>query len=130
MQEWPVPNNAKYPKGFLGLTSYYRKFVRGYGHIATPLIALLKINSFSWNHEAEEAFHQLKLAMSNPPVLALPDFSKTFIVECDASGHGLGAVLMQEQRPIAFHSQALKGRALALSTYEKEFLALVTVMKK
>ena len=58
------------------------------------------------------------------------DFSKTFIVECDASEHGLGVVLMQEQRPIAFHSQALKDRVLALSTYEKEFLALITVVKK
>ena len=130
MQEWPMPKDVKSLRGFLGLTSYYRKFVRGYGHIAAPLIALLKKNSFSWNHEVEEAFHQLKLAMSNPPLLALPDFSKTFTVECDASGYGLGAVLMQEQRPIAFHSQALKGRALALSTYEKEFLALVTVVKK
>lgn len=76
------------------------------------------------------AFQKLKQAMTKPPVLALPDFFKSFIIECDASGKGIGAILMQEGRPIAFLSQALKGKALDLSTYEKELLALVLSVKK
>ena len=68
--------------------------------------------------------------MSHPLVLALPDFTKPFVIECDALGTSLGAILMQNHMPLAFHSQALKGRSLLLTTYEKELLALVTTVKK
>ena len=102
MQEWPVPKDVKSLRGSLSLTGYYRKFVKSYGHITAPLTALLRKNSFSSSAEAEEAFHQLKLAISNPPVLGLSDFTKTFTVECDASGNGISVVLMQEHKPLPF----------------------------
>ena len=130
MQQWPIPHDVKALRGFLGLTGYYRTFVKGYGLIAAPLIALLRKDSFTWTPAASKAFQLLKDAMSSPSVLALPDFTKPFVVECDASGLGVGAVLMQNQRPIAYNSQALKGKALAFSTYEKELLALVVAVKK
>ena len=77
-----------------------------------------------------EAFTRLKEAVTQPLVLALLDFSRPFVIECDASGSGLGAVLMQEQRSIAFHNQALKEKYLHLSIYETELLALASVVKK
>ena len=83
-----------------------------------------------WSLQAKEAFQNLKATVYQPPVLALPDFSKPFTIECDAFGVGLRAVLMQDHRPVAFHSQILKGKALHLSTYEKELLTLVTAMHK
>ncbi|XP_035549739.1 uncharacterized protein LOC118349426 [Juglans regia] len=130
MISWPLPKNVKGLRGFLGLTGYYRKFIKCYGLIAAPLTALLKKDAFVWNSEATKAFGELKAAVTSPPVLALPDFTKGFIIECDACANGVGAVLMQDQRPLAFLSQALKGKNLLLSTYENEFLALVLAVKK
>jgi hypothetical protein len=130
MIAWPIPKSIKALRGFLGLTGYYRKFIKGYGQIASPLTSLLKKDAFGWNEAATDAFEKLKVAVSQPPVLALPDFTKSFVVECDASGYGIGAVLMQGGRPIAYYSQGLKGKNLFLSTYEKELLALVLSVKK
>ncbi|KAF5459790.1 hypothetical protein F2P56_019708 [Juglans regia] len=130
MIDWPIPKSLKALRGFLGLTGYYRKFIKDYGSIAAPLTVLLKKNAFHWTEEASQAFQHLKRVVTSPPVLKLPDFSKSFTIECDASGFGLGAVLMQDNQPIAFYSKALKGKALLLSTYEKELLALVSAVAK
>lgn len=123
--QWPKPKTLKALRGFLGLAGYYRKFVRHFGLIAKPLTNMLKKNGFVWSSEAENAFEALKHAMATTPVLALPDFSKEFLVECDASGIGIGAVLSQEGHPIAFLSKTLAQRHIALSVYDKEMLAVV-----
>jgi hypothetical protein len=112
-------------RGFLGLTGYYRKFVKNYRKIAAPLIALLKKNSFTWTPVIAQAFQTLKTSMCTTPVLALPDFTKTFVLECDASGKGIGVVLMQEGRPLAFTSKKLSERNLGKPINEKEMLAIL-----
>ena len=104
IMQWPVPTSVKALRGFLGLTGDYRKSVKDYDLIVAPFTAPLKKDSFQWSSQAKLAFHTLKQAMSQPPVLALLDFTKSFVVECDASGISLGAILRQNHRPLAFHS--------------------------
>jgi hypothetical protein len=125
MQDWPHPKTLKILHGFMGLTGYYHKFVNSYGKIASPLTALLKKNSFTWTSAAAQAFQTLKMAMCTTPVLALPDFTKTFVLKCDASGKGIGAILMQEGRPLAFTNKQLSERNLGKPIYEKEMLAIL-----
>jgi RNase H-like domain found in reverse transcriptase/Reverse transcriptase (RNA-dependent DNA polymerase) len=130
MQRWLVPKTLKELGGFLGLTGYYRKFIKNYGIISSPLTNLFKKNAFKWCEDATVAFNTLKSAICAAPVLALPDFSKPFILETDASDLGVGAVLMQGKRPIAFLSKALGIKNQHLSTYEKELIALLTAVQK
>jgi hypothetical protein len=88
-QNWPHPKTLKSLYGFLGLTGYYRKFVQNYGKIAAPLTTLLKKNAFSWTPAADQSFQALKEVVCTTLLLALPDFTKTFILECDALGRGI-----------------------------------------
>lgn len=128
--EWPQPKSVKQLRGFLGLAGYYRRFVKDFGTIARPLTTLTKKEGFSWCPEADDSFGGLKNALCKAPVLALPRFDKPFVVETDASGSGIGAVLMQEGHPVAYISRHLKGKQLHLSIYEKELLAVVFAVQK
>jgi hypothetical protein len=129
MQDRPHPNTLKSLRRFLGLTGYYRKFIKNYGKIASPLMTLLKKNSFTWTPEAAQAFQTLKMAMCTTLVLALPDFTKTFVLECDASRKGIGAILMQEGRPLAFTSKKLSEKNPGKPIYEKEMLAILHALE-
>ena len=97
IQEWPRPTNMTQVRSFLGLAGFYRRFVANFSTIAAPLSELTKKSVvFYWGPERERAFSTLRDRLTHAPLLALPDFSKTFEVECDAFGIGLGGVLMQE----------------------------------
>ena len=105
MQEWHRPKTLKILRGFFGLTGYYRKFVCNYGKIVGPLSRLQKNkNAFLWDDLVEQAFLSLKQPMCSTPVLTVLDFAQPFVLECDASGTGLGAMLTQQGRPLDFTS--------------------------
>ena len=110
--EWPTPTSASTLRSFLGLCSYYRRFVRGFANIAAPLHRLTeKDKAFVWTHECDVAFHRLKQVMSQAPVLAYPTSEGAFVLDTDASNTGIGAVLSQkqggEERVIAYFSRSL-----------------------
>ncbi|KAL4324350.1 hypothetical protein GQ457_11G020520 [Hibiscus cannabinus] len=122
--DWPTPRTTKTLRGFLGLAGYYRKFIKNYGQVTAPLTSLLKKNAFNWTLEVDVAFNKLKNSLSAAPVLKLPNFEEEFVIECDASGSGFGAVLQQKGHPIAFFSRKISERHFKLAAYERELIGL------
>jgi transposase InsO family protein len=128
---WPSPVSVRELRGFLGLAGYYRKFVRHFGLIAKPLTELLRKNTvFQWTPDHESSFQALKQSLVTAPVLALPDYSRPFCIETDASSIGIGAVLTQDGHPLAYISRALGPKSKGLSTYEKEYMAVILAVQQ
>ncbi|CAM8965117.1 unnamed protein product [Rhodiola kirilowii] len=127
---WAMPTNVKQLRGFLGLTGYYRRFVLGYAQTAASLTSLLRKDAFIWTSEATTTFTHLKELMTSTPMLQLPDFSRPFVVQFDASGTRMGTVLSQGGQPIAFFSKQFCPTLQRSSTYSKELADVVMAVTK
>ncbi|GKE08685.1 putative reverse transcriptase domain-containing protein, partial [Tanacetum coccineum] len=130
VKNWESPRTPSKVRLFLGLAGYYRRFIEKFSKIAKPLTILTqKSKTFDWGKEQERAFQTLKDKLCNAPVLALPDEPKDFVVYCDASGLGLGCVLMQRGKLIAYASRQLKIHEKNYTTYDLELGAVVFALQ-
>jgi len=128
--KWEQPRTVTEVRSFLGLAGYYRKFIENFSKIALPLTRLTrKEQPFLWNEKCEASFKELKDRLTSSPVLILPDPQKSFDVYCDASKQGLGCVLMQEGKVVAYASRQLKVHEENYPTHDLELAAIVFALK-
>jgi hypothetical protein len=127
---WKAPKDVRGIKSFIRMAGYYRRFIEGFSKISRPMTALLaKKVEFKWTQKCQEAFEELKEKLSTTPVLVLPDVHKPFSVYCDASYTGLGCVLMQEGRVVAYSSRQLKIHERNYPTHDLELATVVHALK-
>ena len=130
VENWEQPKTVTEVRSFLGLAGYYRRFVKGFSTIALPLTKLTRKEvPFVWSEECEQSFQQLKYFLTHAPVLALPDDSGNFEIYSDASLNGLGCVLMQHEKVIAYASHQLKPHEKNYPTHDLELAAIIFALK-
>jgi hypothetical protein len=130
VMNWKPPTTVRQIRSFLGLAGYYRRFIPDFSRIAKPITELLKKEAkFVWGQKCEDAFHTLRQHLTTTPVLAQPESNKPFDVYCDASGTGLGCVLMQDNRVIAYASRALRPHEQNYPTHDLELAVVVHALK-
>ena len=130
VNNWSRPKNAREIRSFLSLAEYYRKFVEEFSRIASPLTVLTRKNKrFEWSDKCEQSFQELKKRLTSAPILTVPESDKSFDIYSDASKMGLGAVLMQEGRVIAYASRQLKDYEKNYPTHDLELATVVFALK-
>jgi hypothetical protein len=132
IKEWSSPKSIFEVRSFHGLASFYRKFIINFGGICAPMMDTVKKKHkyFNWTEEAEKIFRVLKKNITEKPVLVLPDFGKTFQVRCDASGIAIGAILSQDNRPVAYFNEKLNDAKEKYYQCGKEFYVVIQALKK
>ena len=127
---WKPPTNVSVIRSFLGLAGYYRRFIEGFSKLTKPMTTLLEKNAkFVWSDKCQANFDELKKRLTTTPVLILPNLSKKFSIYCDASHLGLGCVLMQEGRVVAYASRQLRKHELNYPTHDLGLAAVVHALK-
>ena len=130
MLSWGQPKSVTQVRSFLGLAGYYRRFIENFSKIAKPMTELLKKDKkFLWSTDCEESFQVLKKRLTTAPVLVLPDVHRSFDIYCDASRRGLGCVLMQEGKVVAYASRQLRPHELNYPTHDLELAAVIHALK-
>ena len=129
--DWKAPKNPREIRGFLGMAGYYRRFIEGFSKLAGPMTKLLRKNvPFEWTEKCEQSFQELKKRLTTAPVLAESETGKDYTVYCDASKNGLGCVLMQDRKVIAYGSRQLKPHELNYPTHDLELASVVYALKQ
>jgi hypothetical protein len=127
---WKTPQNVSGIRSFLGLAGYYRRFIEGFSKISKPMTELLaKGNTYEWTPRCETSFQELKKRLTTAPVLTMADMKKPFLIYCDASGQGLGCVLMQDGHVVAYASRQLRKHEEKYPTHNLELAAMVHALK-
>jgi hypothetical protein len=130
ISKWKQPSNVSEVRSFLGMAGYYHRFIKGFSSIARPMTELLKKdNKFVWTPKCEESFQIIKKKLTTAPVLTLPDIHQSFVIFCDASRQGLGCVIMQNEKVIAYASRLLKLHEQNSPTHDLELAAIVHALK-
>jgi hypothetical protein len=136
LQDWPVPTTVKQVRSFLGFGNFYRRFIRKFSELAQPLNNLLKkATSFNWTQECQDAFESMKARFIAEPVLMMPDHSRPFQIESDASKYASGAVLTQldsngDKHPIAYYSRTFTQAERNYEIYDRELLGIIRALEE
>ncbi len=137
VKSWPTPENLTEARSFLGFSSYYRRFIKGYADIAKPLYTLTEKNTpFLWTEKCEDSFNQLKKALISAPVLAYPSRDGQYVLDCDASNIGVGGILSVTnedstgERPVAYFSRTLTKSERRYCVTRRELLAIIASIKE
>jgi hypothetical protein len=127
---WNAPKSVSDIQSFLGLAGYYRRFIEGFLKVSKPMTELLEKNKkFEWTSACEASFQELKKRLTTAPILVMFDMQKSFSIYCDASGQGLGCVLMQDDHVVAYASWQLRKHEVHYPTHDLEIATVVHALK-